>query len=700
METLPHAATDSSEPVLQFTVTIKKATCLSNVDGILGGVSDPYCLCEVAGLRKHTRYTRFQTSVAKNNLDPEWNHTSVIAVTPKQSLDFQVWSRRTKPLPDKLIGSVELDRSKIHRDFDGELRLVGDHTSGTLEVTVVPPRIFNVALLSARDLLNVDGILAGVSDPYCICQISGMKKHTKGTRCQTEVVSNNLNPIWDYVSDIIVAAGQHLEFQVWDSNTKPLPDRLLGTVQLENSQFDPQGFYGELKLTGAKATGALQVRVAALPPSAIGSAVHVRLTEGMELSVPTHDMACSDLEEPNLKFNVTIEGASDLSNLDGILAGVSDPYCICEVAGLKKHTRYTRFQTKVVGNSLNPEWKQTSEVAMGPNQALEFQVWDRNTKPLPDQLIGKARLEGAPLHYGFRGELHLSGHRSSGFVTVSVVPPSMFLVTIKAAFGLRDSDGFLAGESDPYCLCQVAGLKRHCKMTRFMTPVVQNNLNPSWHHTSTVSVEPGQTLEFQVWDSNTKPLPDQLLGTAQLDRTAFDERGYHGELELSGSEATGKVRIEISALSLSMGSFPEAIATLIESIARGAMRWSSAQIAQDGMEADAAHDAMDRFQKELACFGWLHEHTCTQLVDMAMAACALALGETFNLGNIGELVEDFRHARDSKHGEIADILWGHLERVFLAGGRLTCAEAMCDCATIEEYTRDFDRSLRLIRSSK
>jgi len=59
------------------------------------------------------------------------------------------------------------------------------------------------------------------------------------------------------------------------------------------------------------------------------------------------------------------------------------------------------------------------------------------------------------------------------------------------------------------------------KGTHFQTQIIDNNLNPKWHHTQPVCINRGGTLEFQVWDSNTKPLPDQLLGEAKLDTENF-----------------------------------------------------------------------------------------------------------------------------------------------------------------------------------
>jgi len=107
------------------------------------------------------------------------------------------------------------------------------------------------------------------------------------------------------------------------------------------------------------------------------------------------------------------------------------------------------------------------------------------------------------------------------------------LVNIMNARGLYNADGFLAGKSDPYCICLVPEKPD----VKFQTAVIANCLDPEWNHTGRIDgFQAGDSLEFQVWDSDTFPKPDQLLGKVLLspqDLAAHPE-GLTGVLQLTG----------------------------------------------------------------------------------------------------------------------------------------------------------------------
>jgi len=111
--------------------------------------------------------------------------------------------------------------------------------------------------------------------------------------------------------------------------------------------------------------------------------------------------------------------------------------------------------------------------------------------------------------------------------------PQTLLVNIINAQGLYNADGFLAGKSDPYCICLVPEKPE----TQFKTEVKANTLDPEWNHTGRIEgFQAGDSLEFQVWDSDTFPKPDQLLGKVLLTSQDFaaHPEGLTGVLQLTG----------------------------------------------------------------------------------------------------------------------------------------------------------------------
>jgi len=106
-----------------------------------------------------------------------------------------------------------------------------------------------VSIINAQGLYNADGFLAGKSDPYCICLVPEKPE----LKFQTAVITNCLDPEWNHTGRIEgFQAGDWLEFQVWDSDTFPKPDQLLGKVLLTSEDFaaNPEGLQGVLQLTG------------------------------------------------------------------------------------------------------------------------------------------------------------------------------------------------------------------------------------------------------------------------------------------------------------------------------------------------------------------------------------------------------------------------------------------------------------------
>jgi len=120
--------------------------------------------------------------------------------------------------------------------------------SARLEITVE----------SACNLYNSDGILAGKTDPYIIVEVPGQES----MKLQTEVISNELNPAWNFTGEIAgFMDGDVLRFTVMDKDAFPKPDDFLGKAELTAQDFYPNGFHGELALADSKTQATLTVTV-------------------------------------------------------------------------------------------------------------------------------------------------------------------------------------------------------------------------------------------------------------------------------------------------------------------------------------------------------------------------------------------------------------------------------------------------------
>jgi len=290
-------------------------------------------------------------------------------------------------------------------------------------------------------------------------------------------------------------------------------------------------------------------------------------------------------------LEITVQSASNLYSADGILAGKSDPYVIVEVPGLDG----MKFQTPVLPNTLNPVWNFTGEIqGFMDGDLLQFTVMDSDTFPKPDQLLGKVTLTAQDFYpEGLCAEMALGDSKTEATLSVMVrvvgnnpapgavmAMPNMqgectnnlaatgagrvstyghasrssaaaaagvgrLKVTVMRATGLYNADWGLAGKSDPYVICLVQGKDN----SKFQTPTINNNLDPVWNHVAMMKgFVQGEVLEFQIWDKDVFPKPDDFLGKVVLNSSDFFPHGLEGELLLSESrvqDATLTVRIEV-----------------------------------------------------------------------------------------------------------------------------------------------------------
>eukprot|EP00928_Gymnodinium_smaydae_P063713 TRINITY_DN4720_c0_g1_i2.p2 TRINITY_DN4720_c0_g1~~TRINITY_DN4720_c0_g1_i2.p2 ORF type:complete len:205 (+),score=48.68 TRINITY_DN4720_c0_g1_i2:57-617(+) len=181
-------------------------------------------------------------------------------------------------------------------------------------MAVSEKKSLQISVLRAEMLPNVDGFLAGKSDPYVLCHIPGKSKSTM----QTPVIQDNLNPQWDHI-DVVhdYAPGDSLEFQVWDKNNFPMPDTLIGKVKLGPEDFaaNPYGMEGDLQLEDCKAQSAT-----------LTIQVHVLEGDLQAQEEAAHAAAAAQGEQPTVgvaqkfKLRVDLLNAKMLPNKEGELA--------------------------------------------------------------------------------------------------------------------------------------------------------------------------------------------------------------------------------------------------------------------------------------------------------------------------------------------------------------------------------------------
>lgn len=118
-----------------------------------------------------------------------------------------------------------------------------------------------IVIIGARGLVNADWSLSGndKSDPYAICTIPG--KHDFQIRTRT--IDNALDPVWNHEAVMENwEPGDPLVFTVYDKDFGKRDD-VLGTATLLSSEFDRDGYDGEVRLreTGEAARSFLKVRI-------------------------------------------------------------------------------------------------------------------------------------------------------------------------------------------------------------------------------------------------------------------------------------------------------------------------------------------------------------------------------------------------------------------------------------------------------
>mmetsp|Transcript_25103 Transcript_25103/g.45676 ORF Transcript_25103/g.45676 Transcript_25103/m.45676 type:complete len:483 (+) Transcript_25103:86-1534(+) len=236
-------------------------------------------------------------------------------------------------------------------------------------------------IISAKGLASADW--ASKSDPYCQLQIGG----SPVPKVKTSAIRNTDDPKWHEAFEVVYEVGKDLVFAVQDKDVAK--DDSLGTARLRHQEYFPDGFNGDLLLSD--------------PVQHANATIHVAVFfEERPLAITDIEGLKNFLRQKRTEVTVRILSAKGLRNAD--LTSKSDPYCTCQLSGMP----LTKIHTKVLKNTLEPQWNSTFHFEHVPGTNLEFQVWDKDMLK-KDDLLGKATLkEGAFYPNGFNGSLQLS----------------------------------------------------------------------------------------------------------------------------------------------------------------------------------------------------------------------------------------------------------------------------------------------------
>lgn len=124
--------------------------------------------------------------------------------------------------------------------------------------TAIEQRL-KVCIIRATGLRHLD--IVG-NAPWCVCEVQREDaEETKPSKCRTRCQPLALDPIWDEAHELTWSPGESLSFTIYDKSV--LGNRAEGQVLLTSSEFYPNGFEGELPISGEHAA-LLHIRVSIL----------------------------------------------------------------------------------------------------------------------------------------------------------------------------------------------------------------------------------------------------------------------------------------------------------------------------------------------------------------------------------------------------------------------------------------------------
>ncbi|KAI8570648.1 hypothetical protein RHMOL_Rhmol01G0052200 [Rhododendron molle] len=315
----------------------------------------------------------------------------------KKKLDFtlKVIGGDIKAIPglsDAIEGTI---RDAVEDSITWPVRkivpiLPGDYS----DLELKPVGVLEVKLVQAKELTNKD--IIGKSDPFAVLYIRPLRDRMKTSK----IIGNQLNPVWNEHFEFIVedVSTQNLVIKIFDDEGIQAAE-FIGCAQLRLNELEP----GKVKDVWLKLVKDLdvqrdnknrgQVHLELLYcPYGMNNGVKnpfdsnfsmTSLERVLKSGAEGKQAAENEIEARQRKkevvivrgvLSVTVISADDLPPAD--LMGKADPYVVLTMkkTGMKNKTR-------VVNESLNPEWNQTFDFVIedGLHDMLIVEVWDHDT---------------------------------------------------------------------------------------------------------------------------------------------------------------------------------------------------------------------------------------------------------------------------------------------------------------------------------
>lgn len=257
-----------------------------------------------------------------------------------------------------------------------------------------------ICIHSAQNLLPMDK--NGLSDPYCI--VYENRREVKTTSC----VENTLNPVWDNVVEFCTADYTQtvISLVLHDKDVTALetlrikedPDDFMGSCNFTLSKENPHLFKKKLNVLfrigtgkdGVKKAGILCISALFRPVSTVAKTEKLRTVGGLTEGEPLHKKHMKKKADPQALDALLIaeSGGVEIQIIQGRklvvmdITGKSDPFVTIRNGSGKE-----KFRSKVIYNSLNPEWNETCRVPL-PNdkENMIIDVWDKD--PLSQEKMG------------------------------------------------------------------------------------------------------------------------------------------------------------------------------------------------------------------------------------------------------------------------------------------------------------------------
>ncbi|KAG7450195.1 tricalbin [Guyanagaster necrorhizus] len=351
------------------------------------------------------------TKAFKHTNNPVWESsheflcakkaTSVITVKIVDDRDFlkdPVVGYMSINLEDLLASKKEnIDWFPLSNCESGKLRISAEwkplSMAGSLHgVDQYSPPIGVVRLLldRATDVKNVEATLGGKSDPYTRVQVNNV------TMGRTEVVNNNLNPVWDQIIYITVHSLKEtllLECMDYQHLTR---DRSLGSVELRVSELAEESddkMY-PFQSTGVKtATDPLRLDGANVFKGDLhytASFIPAMKLKGIKFdshSKKIHQAAAGDNDSES---DLVTDGAASISSTDEEAQAMPDGVTI--KGTLKKHTRATK-STDTTATTSETQSPVEEGIEMSMDDLMTHQSGIIIFNVISGQLTKKARVE-------------------------------------------------------------------------------------------------------------------------------------------------------------------------------------------------------------------------------------------------------------------------------------------------------------------